>query len=388
MSSSYNVLHVITGLERGGAELMLARLACAMRPRGFSSEVVSLMQSGPVATTLLDAGVQVHSLGLRPGQASPFAAIRLSRLAREMRPDIIHGWMYHGNLAATWAAWSLSGAPIIWNVRHSLHDLELEPPFTKFLIRMGARLSRGPAAIVYNSKTSAKQHEKLGYSAPSTVVIPNGFDCDRFRPRQEARERLRLELAVPPSATLIGMVARDHPMKDVGNLLKAIPILQQQGVDVRLAVVGRGHTAVDSDAAKLIGDLGVGETVRLLGEREDVHEILPAFDILALPSAWGEGFPNVLGEAMASGVPCVATDVGDSRWVVGEHGLVVKPRDAAAFAEALRELVELGPDGRQRLGEAGRARVVSEFALASVANRYADLSVDLMDRVAALRRAA
>jgi glycosyltransferase involved in cell wall biosynthesis len=119
-----------------------------------------------------------------------------------------------------------------------------------------------------------------------------------------------------------------------------------------------------------VRECGLGDRVSLLGERTDIPEVVAGFDLAALSSAWGEGFPNVVGEAMASGVPCVATDVGDCRWVIGPHGAIVPPRQSEALASALGRLLDLDPQARQQLGLAGRARILQQFSLQEVVSQY------------------
>jgi glycosyltransferase involved in cell wall biosynthesis len=201
-------------------------------------------------------------------------------------------------------------------------------------------------------------------------VIPNGFDGARFRPRPEAKARLRRELNVAPDDAVIGLVARDHPMKDPGNLVRAAALLRARGHAVHLVIVGCGLDQTHRELNALVRECGLGDRVSLLGERTDVPEVVAGFDVAALSSAWGEGFPNVVGEAMASGVPCVATDVGDCRWVIGPHGVIVPPRQSEALASALGRLLDLDPEARQQLGLAGRARILQQFSLQEVVSQY------------------
>jgi len=196
------------------------------------------------------------------------------------------------------------------------------------------------------------------------MVIPNGFDCDRHRPRAGAGEALRARHGVAPGTTLVGMVARLHPMKDPGTLAEAVRLARGQGADIHLLLCGRGMESPPPELARALAEALPQDRLTLVGQSGDLADWMPGLDILALPSAWGEGFPNTLAEAMASGVPCITTDVGDGGWIVGETGRVVPTRDPEAMAAALVELIAMGPEGRQRLGEAARTRVVENFARA------------------------
>jgi glycosyltransferase involved in cell wall biosynthesis len=367
------VLHVITGVTMGGAEMMLFRLLARGDRGRFSPTVLSLLGPGAVGARISAMDIPLLSLGMRQERPLSPAMLRLIPIARSLRPSLLQGWMYHGNLAASGSA-LLSGRPaVIWNVRHSIHDMGHENRLTRGIIRLGAALSSSTRAIIYNSRLSASQHEALGYDADKTVVIPNGFDCQLFRPRPEMAQWLRHQAKIEPGRVTVGMVARNHPQKDPCNLIKATALLAERGIDVHVVIVGPGFDTDNAEVMGAIAQAGVAGRFSLLGERHDIPDIVAGLDIATLPSAWGEGFPNVLGEAMASGVPCVTTDIGDSAWIVGRVGIVVPPRDAEALADALGRLVALGCEGRRQLGAAARARVIEHFEVDDIVGRYQGL---------------
>lgn len=368
------LLHVITGLNVGGAETMLARLmenrdlAPDIRP-----EVLSLMTPGVAGERIAATGTPVWSLGMRGGLPLPGAMVRLAAVMRGVRPDLIMGWMHHGQLVASLGALAAPGpVPVIWNVRHSLSGYRQEKRLSRIVLRMGAWLSGTPSAIIYNSSAARAQYRAFGYLGRGDIVIPNGFDTQGFAPREQARWTLHALFGLPEGAVLIGMIARNHPMKDVPNLLAAFAGVRKRRPDTHLLIAGEGMDAPTGDTAAWLDRLPPGSWT-LAGHRADVPTWLAGLDIVALPSAWGEGFPNIIGEAMAAGIPCVATDVGDAAWVVGETGRAVPPRDADALAKALLDLAELGPEGRAALGRAARARVEEHFSLSRVVQRYAAL---------------
>lgn len=380
------VLHIITGLDIGGAQAMLAKLVEAGRSAGVVPTVVSMMTPGEIAERIRSAGATVHSLGMRPGRLSIAAVPRLLRIARAARPDLIQGWMYHGNLAASLASASLKPQPpVVWGIRHSLNRLDHEKPLTRVLIRAGAGLSGMIDAIAYNSRLAAGQHAEVGYAPHRAVIIPNGFDCSAFRPDPSARERLCAAFAIHPEATLVGMITRPHPGKSPETLIEAVRLARQAGYDLHLLVVGSLMSHSATELATLRAKLPP-DRLTIIDLSSDVAALLPGLDILALPS-WGEAFPNILGEAMASGVPCIATDVGDSRWVVGDCGRVVPPGEPCAMAEGLIWLASIGRDGRQALGQAGRLRISEHFSLAASSEQYTVL-YDRLIKERAERRSA
>jgi glycosyltransferase involved in cell wall biosynthesis len=374
------VRHVINGLGLGGAQMVVARLVANSRREGLEPRVLSLMAPGVLAGQVEAAGVPLDCLDMPQGMPSFSGMAELFRQARGLRADVIQGWMYHGNLAALLLRWLAPGrTPLVWNIRHSVNELHEEKPVRRALIRLGAALSGVPAAIVYNSRISARQHERLGYAAARTVVIPNGFDCDMFRPMPGRRQWLRDLLGIDGSRIVLGQVARAHPMKDTSNLLRAVQLLTTQGIDLHLVLVGRGLDRDNRSLADAIGAAGLGDRVSLLGAREDVPLLLAGLDLFVLPSAWGEAFPNALGEAMACGLPCVATDVGDSAWILDDRGHVVPTRDPVALATAIRKIADLDAEGRERLGRAARERVIEHFTIDRVTRRYAELYAQILE---------
>jgi glycosyltransferase involved in cell wall biosynthesis len=376
------VMHVITGLSTGGAETMLFKLLSAASG-SVEHVVVSLGDEGTIGPRIAALGIPVHCLGLKRNAPNPFRALSILPLARRIDPQLIQGWMYHGNLMASMAALALRKSarrnvpghkpPVLWNIRQTVYDLRRERWLTAKLIRQGARLSSGPAAIIYNSQTSAGQHESLGYRAEKRVVIPNGFDCQILRPDEAARKAVRTELGIADDTVLVGLVARYHPMKDHVGFLKAAALVVRSHPQTMFVLAGSGVSSIQPELAEAIHQNKLGDRVILLGERSDIPRLNNAFDIGCSASAWGEGFSNSIGEAMACGVPCAVTDVGDSAYIVADSRFVAPPRSPEALANAIGRLIGLGRSGRQQLGTKARQRIETEFSLSAIVQRYEDL---------------
>ncbi len=372
-----HVLHVITGLEVGGAETMLARLVAGLDRARFRSTVVSLGAGGALAAEIAAAGVPVHSLGMRRGLGSAFAGIlKLRRLLRAVRPDLLQTWLYHADFAGLIAGRLAGVRPIVWNLRCADMDLGRYAASTRLLVRLLARLSAGPDAVIANSQAGRRWHERLGYRPRRWAVIPNGFDADRFRPDAAARAAFRRDLGIADDAPVIGTVARFDPMKDPATFLRAAALLGRRRADAQFVMIGRDLDSANPGLAADIEAAQLGSRLHLLGERRDVAALLPGFDLFALTS-FSEGFPNVLGEAMAAGLACVATDVGDARLLLGQCGRIVPRADPPALAAAWNELIEVGPDRRAALGAEARARVLAEFTLAPAIAAYERLYAEL-----------
>ena len=376
------ITFVVTGLDVGGAEMMLWKLLSKMDRARFDPSVISLSSS---AIEMLPAfgrlGVRCEVLGWRAGHHAITRMSALARTLRRLAPDIVQGWMYHGNIAATVATrLARLNVPVLWNIRATLMERRHEKLGTALMIRLGGLLSFSPARIINNSAASAAEHEgRRGYRASKRVILPNGFDTDRFRPSAVARLALRERLAVAEDALLIGLVARYHPMKDHASFLHAAALVARTHPEAQFVLAGEGASDSNPELAALVAKHGLNRHVHMLGPRDDVQNVVAALDIQVSASSSGEGFPNVIGEAMSCGVPCVVTDVGDSATVIGDTGVSVPPRDPQALAAGMARLIELGPEKRAELGSRARARAIEAFSLDAVVRRYETLYRQLYD---------
>jgi len=357
------ILHVITGLNRGGAETTLVRLILHMNHRRFTPVVVSLMDEGAYGADLSIAGVPLYTLGMKRGRPSLGALLRLRRILREEQPRLVQTWLYHADLAGLLLSRSLGEVPLVWNLRCSGMDLTQYSRHVRTVRRFLAAFSGVPAAVIVNSEAGRLFHDSIGYRPRRWEVIPNGFDTEFFKPSPERRAQWRQRLGLGDGAPLVGMVARVDPMKDYATFLAAASRISAARPDAAflLAGAGTGGLTIPPDlAGKVHG----------LGERKDVEQILPALDLLMQSSAFGEGFPNAIGEAMACGVPAVATDVGDTAALIAGIGSVVPPRDPGVLASAALAILGRAPPARAQLGEAARKRILDYYGLKLMVERY------------------
>src|SRR5882672_1709742 len=233
------IAHIITSLNTGGAESMLANLLARLDRRRFDPIVISLGDKGPVGVRIAKLNVPVFSCGMRPGCPNPGAALRLLRVLRRFRPGLAHGWMYHGNLAALLPA--AAGLPVVWSVFSTQSNLRHEKFSTALAVRLGALLSRWPARIVSDSKTGADTHQRLlNFKGARWEIIPNGFDLDQFHPSGKARAEVRAELSLAPEAVLIGLIGRYHAVKNHAGFLRAAALLRRRLPEMRFLLAGRG----------------------------------------------------------------------------------------------------------------------------------------------------
>ncbi len=370
-NAKIKLVFIITGLSTGGAEMMLYKLLSRIDRDLFHPAVISLKDSGTLGNRIEALDIPVYTIGLKAAIPTLASIWQLISIVRQLKPNLLQGWMYHGNLAALVVSlFTLKSVPIIWNIRKCIYSLGYEKQTTAAIIKLLAKLDRFPRKILYNSKVSVGQHEKIGYESTKTIVIPNGFDTDVFAPSAAARRSVRTELGLTENTLLIGMMGRYHPMKDHANFLQAAAILLRSFPDVMFVLAGREVNWNNRTLSQLVQTLELTDRVHLLGEQQDMPRLTAALDIATSASAYGEGFANVIGEAMSCGVPCVVTNIGDSAWIVGNTGRVVSPKQPESLANGWKELIELGPESRQTLGQAARTRIIECFSLDFVVAQY------------------
>lgn len=368
------VVHVITGLEIGGAEISLLKLVSNLSKDKFSNEVVSLTDTGPVANRLQDVGIPVSVLGMRRGRINPVAVLRLARRLRRTRPNLVQTWMYHADLIGGIAAKLAGRCPVIWNVRQSNLDPLHSKKTTAWTAKACAALSGYvPMRIVCCAEAARQVHSDLGYAGERMVVIPNGVELDLFKPDPDARAAMRAELGIDDRIFLVGSVARFDPQKDHETFVAAAGLLHKELPHVRFLLCGSGAVPENKRLAQWLQSAGLNDHCFLLGERSDIPRLMPALDIATSSSAYGEGFPNAIGEAMACGVPCVVTDVGDSALLVGDPEWVVPPREPARLAAAWGKLLAIDATGRAQVGQAARKRMEDQFDLLATTRQYEQL---------------
>lgn len=365
------ILHVITGLEDGGAEAVLYRL-CAY-DRSAKHVVVSLMGPGKYGPMLKERGTQVYALSMRRRRVTLAGAFRLLSIIREVRPDTLQTWMYHANFLGGLASMFIGNVDLFWNIRHSDLDRSTTSRSTIVLARILAALSRWMPRlrqIIYCAQMARLSHEEKGFNKSKGVVVPNGYDLGLFTASDHLRQSVRHELGISDATRVIGMVARWHPDKDHRTLFESVRSLLREFGDSRVVLVGTGMSPVNTELVELLEEFGIRDSFLLLGRRNDMPAVMNAIDIHVLSSST-EAFPNVLAEAMACGTPCVSTNVGDASEILGDTGWLVPRRDPAALSTALVAAVaSIGtPRFAARKVEA-RRRVVENFGLQTMIDSY------------------
>lgn len=361
---------------------MLHKIICNLSEKNVESQVISLTDVGKIGRKIEAMGVPVIALGMKRGIPGPKGLIRLIRHIKKYKPDIIQSWMYHADLIAGFAGWLGGKYPVIWNIRHSNLEPETNKKLTIYTAKLCAKLSESlPTKIICCSEASRREHLKLGYAEHKMTVIPNGFDIKQYQPDEAARIETRKELEIDQETLVVGIVGRYDRQKDYPNFINAAKIMSKKRKKINYVMVGRDIDWENKELVQLIREAGIEDDVRLLGERDEIWKVICSFDIATSASKSGEGFSNAIGEAMSCGVPCVVTDVGDSAIIVGNTGKVVKSGDSSELAYAWEQLIEEGDEGRRERGVKARKRIIAEYSIATIAERYKKLYYEVIERV-------
>ncbi|HCK04041.1 MAG TPA: hypothetical protein DHV86_04650 [Methylophilaceae bacterium] len=363
------VVHIISDLGSGGAERSLFKLAESNLANTYDFSVICLQGEGMYSQKLRRQGINVIALNLNYFNFL-FKLFPLASYLYKVRPQIIQGWMYHGNIAALIGKYMLFAKPkLVWNIRHSLHSIKYEKKTTQAIIYINKAFSQAADLIIYNSSNSLAQHNKYGFAKSLTSVIENGFD-ETIELNIMARNELRERHKFTESTVVIGHVARFHPMKGHEVFIKAALMILEINPCVEILMIGRN---IDWNNADLIKQIPKDYHHRFtfLGEVDNAAQFMNAMDIFALSSLWGEGFPNVLGEAMLLKIPCIANNIGGCDEIMGDTGILIDmPCSIDKWRAHLTDCISMSSEERSTFGKRGRDRVITSFSMDRTQSMY------------------
>lgn len=361
------VVHLITSLGIGGAERQLVALVNGHSP-DIHHVVISLQDEGVMGKHFHTT--PIYSLNLHQ---SPLKGLwKLYRILRSERPDILQTWLYHADLLGLIFGKFARIPHIVWNVRCSNMDMSHYSKRTALIVKLLAWLSPYPQAVITNSQAGQAFHTHIGYTPRQWVPIPNGINTDLFQPNPKAGQTLRQVLKIPEDAIVIGMLGRVDPMKDYPTFLTAMKTLQEENENLYGLIAGKDTKNIERSmlSSRLIS----------LDAYEKVPDFLNALDIFVLSSAFGEGFPNVVAEAMACGIPTIVTDVGDAAMIVQTPDQIVPPQNTGQLTLAIRKLLALSYEERNRIGQKSRERILTTYGLPTMREKYATFYKTLINR--------
>lgn len=366
------IIHVITGLNNGGAEAVLYRLCT--HDKNNTHIVISLMDEGKYGVMLRDAGIEVHCINMPQGRFTLAGLAKLFRLFRNLKPNIVQTWMYHADLIGGVVAKLAGVKRVFWNIRHTTLEPRKSKRTTIIIAKLCAAISRFvPTGIVCCANKAKEVHSSLGYIRNKMTVIGNGYDLTLYAPQDVADNKIRDELHINDITPLLGMVGRFDPQKDHLGLLLSLSMVKKSGVNFKFCLIGRDLNQHNSLLVSKISELDLNDNMVLLDQRSDIHAVMNSLDIHVLSSSFGEGFPNVVAEAMACSTPCITTDVGDAALIVGDTGWIVPPEEPKLLAEA----IILALDEKNNISEHwnmrkqnARLRIVQKFSIETMVKNY------------------
>ena len=365
------IVHIISGLKSGGAERSLFNVCNFNISDYFIQSVICLGDKAVYGDKLEELGVEVYYLNFKNSNKL-YAFLNFKNIIKKLSPDIIQGWMTHGNFASVLAYFILSGRPsLFWNIRQTVYKLKHEYILTRFLFLINILLSRIPNGIISNANISIKQLIKFGYKNDSFILIPNGFDTNYWKPDHNLRQIERNKLKFNDNDFVIGYVGRYHPMKNIKLLLESFHKLSQQNSKVKLVIVGQNLNNYNINEKSII-DMIPLKQILIIDITEDVKKYYNIFDLLILCSAWGEGFPNVLGEAMSSELCCISTPVGDTPDILEDVGYLVPLDDVDFLIEKVKNCMD-NPEELNKLGRKARIKILNQYSMEKTINSYLNI---------------
>lgn len=366
------IFHLIVGLNQGGAEAMLYKLLQGMDNSQFKNIVISMTDMGVYGEKIRNLGIPVYTLNMKKNLHTFRWFSQYCQLIRTHKPDIVQAWMYHANALAILAKICLPEHRVFFNIRRGLDSFQKLKVTTRVIVKLNAYLSSFANVVINNSQRSQQQHHNFGFTTKNAIYIPNGFNLSHFHPNEKMYSDFRKQYNLPKQAKIIGMVARFHPDKNQKGFIETATriIATLPTVPVYFILAGKDCNYDNALLSTWLQRANLGNKILLL-DTVDSAELLPAFDVY-LSTSRVEGFPNVIGEAMACGVPCVATDVGDCKTIIGNLGFVTTVGDYDELAQKVCALLNGDKDEHFI-----RQHIIDRYSIDTVVAAYTNLYSDL-----------
>ena len=368
------VVHIITGLGDGGAEHTLFKIC--KYDNVNNHVVISLKGPGKYYSLLKRLGIEVYCLNINIFFYKFFFLIKL---LYTLRPDIVQTWLVHGDLIGGIAARLAGIKNILWNIRYSNFEIKKAKLTTILIVKILIKLSYViPQSIIVVSKKAKKIYERSGYDKKKLILIPNGYDLLILKPSKLQKRFFKKKYKIKKSTLVIGNIARHDPKKDHLNLLNSLSIVRSKNINFICILAGSNIDRNNISLVTKIKELKLSNYVKLIGQKDNIIEIMNGLDIYIQSSSYGEGFPNVVAEAMACGVSCVVTDVGDAAFIVGKTGVVVPPNNSIQLANALEKTIrKIGTKDLKNKSYKSRLRIKENFDIIKMIKLYNKSWIDV-----------
>lgn len=368
--SKVKITHIITGLNMGGAETMLYKLLKYINKDEFDINVISMMDDGIYGQKIRELGFEVICLNMKPGRPSIKGFINARKHIK--KTEIIQTWMYHADFFGYLLYRISRTQKLIWGIRRSNLDPGLNKKSIMMIAKINSRLSKNVDAIVSCSIKAKEVHKEFGYYEENLYVIPNGFELEEFNENPNAKIELSKIINKEENTPYILHVGRWNILKDYNNLIRALAKIKENNIRYHAILVGTNVDENNEELMNLLNQYNLTNDVSLLGRRNDIPILMAGADVFVSSSS-GEGFPNVIGEAMACKTPCVVTDVGDSAYIVGDTGEIVPRRNSGALSKGIINLLNLSRSNREELGHLARQRIIGNFDILKVTKKFEEL---------------
>ena len=365
------ITFIIVSLENAGAEIMLLRLLKHIDKELFEPSVISLRNKGPIGLKIEAQGVPVHCAHMSNNITFIFGFIRLVKVLKLIKPEIVNTWMYHADLLAGLAARMMKVPKIIWMIHCSNFIIHKNNWLSFLLMKTCSKLSTLiPNKILCVSQVAARQHYDYGYDKRKIFVIPAIVDTINFVKNKNAKKNIISELKLPNDTILVGLFGRYDPQKNHIGFIEAAKIVREKVPHVHFILSGRGIDYNNISLINILEKYKLKSVIHLLGFRDNIIDLYSSIDLYVSASSFGEAFPMVLCEAMSCEVPCVATDVGDSAFIIGDTGRIVQPNNANELANKIMELIKLDLKILNQYGSRARERIMTKFNAEDIVKRY------------------
>ena len=365
---NFKIVHIISSLDVGGCEKVLFNLLSFDKSKKTRTLVISLNLKGYYRERLIESGFEVLSLNFKEKK---FLSIFLFiKSIINFKPDIIQGWMYHGNLFALFAKFLLfKKTNLFWNIRQTLYDINLEKKSTKLVIFICKIFSKFPTKILANSRVSILQHIKYGY-ANNFQLVTNGVDIHNFKIDNNLGSLFRRKFGISENADCIGLIARYHPMKDhnffIENILKVVT-----NNNIVPVIVGKDIVNQKNKIFQLVPNELRSKFI-LVDEYKDINEVLNSLNLICVTSRWGEGMSNILIEAMSTGLNCISSEIGDNQVLIKNFGSSYTIGDEITFVSLLNKHINKATDYKKRLMD-NRNHIIKNYSLTSMFQNYFEI---------------
>ncbi|KGP74564.1 glycosyltransferase [Pontibacillus yanchengensis] len=360
-----NITHVISGLDKGGAETMLFKLLNNINLDKYNITVISLTGKGFYGEKIENLGIPVFTLDLQKKLLFPFEIFRAYKITK--KADLIQSWMYHADLFSVFLAKFFRKKVLFWGIRHNNTDFKENKFTTVLIVKINKMLSKIPNKIISCSENGMREHINIGYNANNFLVIPNGFYLPDLNAFNKSEKNM-----LDPKITKIIHVGRWNKLKDYSNLLSSLKYVMDKGYSFELTLCGKDIDSNNTELLKMIESNKLSDRVKLLGRRNDVLHLMQSSDVLVSSSS-GEGFSNVIGEAMACETPCIVTDVGDSSYIVNNEEYTVPPKDYVSLGNAIINFINKSSYEVKNDGKLARQRVLEKFEISKVVEDFEKL---------------